>query len=883
MPASRESLPDRLFQTLLRLLPFDFRSEFGSDMEETFRQQRAETESSHRPAALLRMWWATIVDIVGMAPREHLSVIAQDSRYALRMMRKNPGYTIAAIVILGLGIGVNTSIFSMVNSILLKPLPYLQGDRLVVLHQEARRAGVENMLFSVAEINDYRNQNKTVSGLVEYHTMTFTLLGGSEPHRVRTGVVSAGFFDLFGVQPLMGRTFVPGDDRPGAQPVLVLSYEFWKQAERGDPGIVGRKYQMNDKPHTVVGVLPPIPQYPNENDVYMPTVACPFRSSARTIANRGAHMMSVFARLKPEATPDLCRADMAVIARRLKQDYPKFYPEEAGYAASASVLRDDLTRQARPMLLVLLGAAVFVLLIACANVANLILARMARREQELVIRAAVGAGSGRLLRQLLTESLILALLAGLVGLLLAAGSLRLLAQFAGQLTPRAREIGVDGRVLAFALFCAGATTIVFGSVAALFSRHDVAHGLKEGSRAGAEKSRSMLRKALITAQVAFSYVLLIGSGLMVRSFLQLDRVNPGFAPERVFAVGIDPPWSKYTTWQQSLSLSDRLLEKLQTQPGITSVAVASSFPLDPDAASLGGWESNFQIEGQDPSTAGTIPRAAMRVATPDYFRTLGIPLVSGRTFTDFDRRETLPVAVISRSLALHRWGQQEPIGKRVTFDRGDHFITIVGVVGDVKEFSLDHDAPDQIYRPMAQLTAPGTVLVRTAAGPSAMAATIRRLVREVDPEMAITNTETLEQARQDAVRSPRATARLFGLYAGLAFVIAITGIAFMLALWVRQRTRELGIRMALGASPSGIVGIVIRQGMGLVAAGLAIGFAGSLAFTDLLKALLFQVTPTDTPTYVLVSVFLAGAALLASYVPARRAAGIDPQEALRCE
>src|SRR3954454_19287386 len=453
---------DRVYAGLLRLLPFDFRAEFGSEMEEVFREQRADTGRQRGAAALFKMWGTTFADICRMAPREHLSVLVQDTRYALRMMRRNLAYTVAAVVILGLGIGVNTSIFSAVYSVLLKPLPYAQGDDLVVLRQPAAKLGSDNLFFSVSEIRDFREQSRSLSGVVEYHGMTFTLLGGSEARRVRTGVVSPAFFDFFGVKPLLGRTFVEDDDKPGAEAILVLSYEFWRKIEGGDPKIVGRVYRMNNRPHTVIGVLPPIPQYPNENDVYMPTSACPTRSSPRVIASRTFRMMSVFGRLKPGTPVEMCRRDLAGVAQHVKQDNAAAYPDTMGYTASASLLRDDLTKQARPMLFALLGAAAFVLLIACANVANLMLARMARREQELVIRTAVGAGGGRLLRQLLTESLLMAALAAAVGVAFAMLTGKLLAEVSGQFTPRAREIAIDGWVLGFAALCATATTVGFG-------------------------------------------------------------------------------------------------------------------------------------------------------------------------------------------------------------------------------------------------------------------------------------------------------------------------------------------------------------------------------------------------------------------------------------
>ena len=874
---------DRLYAALLRLLPFDFRSEFGGDMEETFRAQREDAERIRGLHALLRMWWATIVDIVAMAPREHWSVLRQDARCALRMMRKNTGYTAAAVVILALGIGANTSIFSMVNAVLLQPLPYLQGDRLIVLHQTAHKAGFEDMTFSAQEIADYRQRNHTLSGLVEYHSMSFTLYGGAEAYSVRTGVVSADFFDFFGIKPLIGRSFLPEDERPGAQPVLLLSYEFWQRNEGGNPNIVGKRYQMNDRPHIVVGVLPPIPQYPKENDVYMPTSACPFRSSQRAMEGRDYRMMSVFARLKPGVPLAHCHSDLADIALQLEREYPKYYPPRIGYGADATSLRNDLTQQARPLMLALLGAAAFVLLIACANVANLILARMAQREQELVIRTAVGAGAGRLLRQLLTESMMMAMAAAALGVAFAAGSMKLLARFAAPFTPRAREIGVDWWMLGFAILCATLTAVGFGSMSALYARRDVAGGLKEGARGRVERHRAWLRGGLIAAQVAFSYALLIGAGLMVRSFIQLDRVDTGFVAQRVVAVGFDLNWSKYHADVDRLGIYRRMMDKIAQLPGVLSAAASNSFPLDPQSIENGPSLQTFLIEGETRAQAETTPVASMRIVSPGYFRTLGIPSIGGRTFREDDNQGAERVAVISRSLARQRWGSQDPAGRRVTFNDGKTWTRIIGVVGDVKETSLAQPAPEQFYVPVAQAPSIGSLLVRTAGDSKQVAEQVRQAIHQLDPQVAITYVKTLDEARTDAEASPRTVARVFGLFAALAFLIAIAGIASMLALWVRQRTRELGIRMALGASPGEIVASLLRQGMTLVALGAAAGMAGALALTGLLKGLLFQVTTTDPETYAAVSALLLIAALAACWAPARRAARINPQKALRCE
>ncbi|HTS32295.1 MAG TPA: ABC transporter permease [Bryobacteraceae bacterium] len=881
MPKPRQPFADWLYGALLRILPFEFRLEFGSDMEETFRLQRVETGRDYGFRALLRMWSATIADIIRMAPREHASVLRADVTYALRMMRKNPGYTAGAVMILALGIGVNTSIFSAVNAVLLQPLPYVEGDDLVVLRQRGSAPG--NILFSVQEINDYRRLTRSLSGLVEHHSMAFTLFGGKEPHRVRAGVVSAGFFDLFGVKPLMGRTFVPDDDRPGAAPVLVLSYEYWKQVEGGDPKIVGKVFQMNDKPHVVIGVLPLIPQYPSENDVYMPTSACPFRSKPENIADRDFRMMSLFGRLKPGVSTNDARSDVARIAQMMAGAHPKSYA--AGFQATASALRSDLTTRARPMLLALLGAAGFVLLIACANVANLTLARMARREQELVVRRAVGAGSGRLLRQLVTESMVLALVAAGIGVVLAMGSIRLLAQFTSQLTPRAREISIDGWVLAFAIVCATATTIVSGSVAALYSRTDVKLGWNDG-RPGAERSGRFVRGALIASQVAFSYVLLIGAGLMVRSFLQLNRVDVGFVPERVLAVSFQRNWLKYQSPESRHAFADQLLEKVRHMPGVSSAAVASSYPLDPENSAIAqsmDHQTHFLEEGDTRPESERPAVRAVRVASPDYFRTLGIPVISGRGFLDSDRAGAPPVVLINQSLAHEAWRDADPLGRRISFDGGRSWSRIVGVVGDTREFGLVPEVPFQAYLAEAQFPQTASVLVRAARDSERLAGLVRRAILEVDPETAITQAETLEQARMDSVASPRTTTRMFSLFAVLALLIALAGIGSMLALWVRQRTREIGIRMAMGARPRHILARVIRQGMWLVGIGLSAGYAGAVGLTGFIQTFLFQVDPTDGATYAIVSALLSGAALVACFVPARRAARIDPQAALRCE
>jgi putative ABC transport system permease protein len=502
----------------------------------------------------------------------------------------------------------------------------------------------------------------------------------------------------------------------------------------------------------------------------------------------------------------------------------------------------------------------------------------------LVVRTALGADRSRLLRQLLTESFLLALVASGLGLLFASGSLELLVAFAARLSPRAREITIDGPVLMFSIAVAFATSIAFGSISALATRRDVAPNLREGStQATVGRSRRIVRDLLIVAQVAFSFMLLVGAGLLMRSLTKLEQVDAGFVPQRVLTMGMSLNWSKYKEVEQSRGYTRRLLEKVQNQPSVVSAAVASSFPFDPDGLTGGPWTRRFQVEGHPLPDGEAPPLVGLRAGTPDYFKTLGISLLSGRTLAETDDEKALQVAVINQSLAKHHWPGEDPVGRRVSFDKGETWIKIVGVVGDVKEFGLDKDPGDQMYRPMAQATNVGSLIVRTAGDPLSVASSMRRAIYDIDSETAITNLQTLEQARTDSMAQPKILTDLLGTFAILALVIAITGIGGILALSVSQRVHEIGIRLALGARPSHVLRMLVGQGMVLVMAGLAVGIVGALALTRLLTSLLFQVTPNDPITYTAVSLLIAVAALVACWLPSRRATEIDPLEALRCE
>lgn len=882
----RSTLPrsQRIFRALLRVLPFDFQADYGHEMEGVFHEQEREIKERGGPMDFLKLWSETIAGIFRTAPSEHWEILKQDLAYGLRMMRKNAGFTVIAVLTLGLGIGANTAIFSVVHAVLMRPLPYPEGDRLVFIRQQAQKEGIDDINFSVHEIEDYRGQNQSLSGLVEYHNMSFIFYGHGDPDRIRTAVVSANYFDLFKVQPLLGRAFLPEDDKLGAPAVLMLSYEYWKNKFGADPEIVGKTFELNDRVHTVVGVLPPVPQYPTESDVYMPTSACPFRSGKQMIENRDARMMRAFGRLKPGVTLAQARADLSTIAGRLKFEYPKSYPENMGYAAVSSPLQEELTHGARPTLLVLLAAAAFVLLIACANVANLTLARMSRRERELAVRTALGAGRSRLLRQLLTESFLMALVGGALGLILAYSSLELLTQFASRLTPRAREINIDGGVLAFTLLAALGTSIIFGTISAVFTRANLSSSLKEGS-AGAGQSKNRVRSALIVSQVAFSFMLLIGAGLMLRSLIKMLRVDPGFVPQRVLAMRTTFSFSKYAKREQLVEAIKKILDRVQAEPGVISAAISSSYPLEPETISAGpnAVSGTFKIQGRDLAPGEAPPVGSYSIISPAYFRTLGIPLREGREFAETDGGKGPLVAMVNESMKRRFWPNDEPIGKHVSFDDGASWATIIGIAGDVREFGLDRPALPEMYIPHSEVPQPSTLSVRTVSDPRTLGEAIIRAVHDVDPQIAVTHVVTLEQARTESTTSPRVTASLLGIFGGLALVIAATGIGGIMALAVSQRVREIGIRIALGAQPSKILGMILGQGLLLAALGVGIGLVGALAVTGLVKSLLFEVTPTDPATFVGVAAVLVAAAIMASYLPARRAAAIDPIEALRTE
>jgi putative ABC transport system permease protein len=814
-----------------------------------------------------------------------LDALAQDLRFGARGLRRSPGYAATVVATLALGIGANTAVFSVVRGVLLRPLPYERGDQIVAIRQPAPLANITDLGFSIPELQDLREQSSSFDGVVEYHSMPFTLLGGPEPQRVQTGVVSANFFDVLEVRPLLGRNFRKGEDAPGADPVLLLTWEFWQRAYGGDAAVVGRKFEMNDRVHTVVGVLPPLPRYPDANDVFMPASACPFRTRPQVLESRNARMVRAFGRVKQGSSLEQAKSDVDTVMARLRAEHKDAYPRTGDAKTSLTPLRAELVSGARTTFLVLLGTVALILLIACANVANLALARLMERGRELAIRQALGAGRGRILRQLLTESTILALAGGALGLLMAALARELLVGFAARFTPRASEVRLDGAVLAFTLLLSVVTGVVAGSLPGLPRGRSLLRFLAgDGTRSTSDSRALRLRSSLVVWQFALSFVLVIGAALMLRSFKKLSEVDGGFQVDNVLTLAVNLNWSKYQTPERApdreriVQFYETLHDRVLALPGVVAAANAWTFPLN---SGFSGSNQTFQIEGGD-LDAGALPRARQVGATGDYFKAIGVPLLRGRPFTPDDRGRGRGVVIVSQGLAQRHFGSQDPIGKRLSNDRGRSWREIVGVVGDVRQSALDREPEDMLYMPFYEFPGYGsTFFVRTASNPQQLAEELRRAIHGMDSQAAVSSLQTLAQIRSDALASPRLTTVLLGLFACVAIAISAAGIGGVIAYSVSQRRQEFGIRLALGAKPSSVLGLVLRQGVLTLALGLGLGLLGALLLSRGISGLLFGVAPTDPLSFLAAALLLLTVGVLSCVVPARRAAGVDPIRALR--
>ncbi len=807
-----------------------------------------------------------------------LENLHQDVAYGFRGLRRNPGFCAVVILTLALGIGAITAIFSVVHGVLWRDLPYAAPDRLLMINQAATKVGQPTLGFSVPDFTDFRERNRSFQALAEYHSMWFILLGRKEPERVQTGVVSDNFFQLLGVSPILGRTFLPGEDKLGSEAVLVLSHEFWQRSFGGDPNVVGQVFEMNNRPHTVVGVIPPIPAFPNADHVYMPASACPFRAAERTLTNRNGRIISnVFARLKAGVTPEQAATDVQRVGVELCGAFPQNYPVNGGYTVETQSVVRAFTGGARAPLLVLLATAGFVLLIACANVANLTVARMLEREREIAVRTALGAGRNRIFRQLLTESLLLAVMGGGAGLALAAVGLKILVRYASPFLPRASEIAINVPVLLFTLAVSVLTGLIFGSRAPVPADASLANTLKDGAR-GTAGGRSRFRAFLVVAQVAISVPLLAGAGLALRSLMNLQRVDPGLDTNRVLVASLNLNWSRYDNFEKRFGFWDRAMNEATAMPSVHSVALSGVQPLN----GLVNLATPFRLEQQPLDPNAPSPRTTVLVSSERYFETVGQPLLRGRAFLPSDTREAPRVAIINQSMASRYWPTQDPVGNRITFDNGTTWATIVGVVANARQ-QLNTAPVDELHTPLRASGGliSGTLLVRTNGAPVALTSELREAIRRVDPQQPVTRIEPLEQIRLDALAPPRLTATLLGLFALVALAITAAGIGGLLAFSVGQRTQEIGVRMALGASRGDVVWMILRQGLSMVGLGLALGIAGAFALTRLMTTLLYDVPATDPLTFAAVIGTLVVVASIASIAPARRATGISPMTALR--
>jgi putative ABC transport system permease protein len=813
--------------------------------------------------------------------------LRHDVRFGLRALRRSPGFTCAAVGVLALAIGANTAIFSVVRGVLLAPLPFRAGEELMLLRQSAPAAQVTDAGVSIPELAAYRERLEAVRDLVEYHGMSFTLLRRGKPDRVDTGVVSANFFDILGVRPQLGRGFVAGDEAHGAEAVLLLSHGYWREKFGGDPGVVGQVVEMNDRPHTVVGVLPDFPQYPRANDVYMPTSACPFRDQAgQTLAggSRTFAALTVFGRLRTGATVAQADSEVAGIARTFAADHPQDYRLAPDFTGRVEPLEETLVRDAKPLLAALTGTTLLVLLIACANVANLSLARTVRRGRELALRSAVGASRGRLLSQLLTESVLVALAGGLLGMVLAGLSQGLLVGLVSRFTARTGDVGLDGAVFAFAFAMSLLTGLVFGVAPALAGRRSLMTSFRDGAaQSGEGVSRQRLRGALVVAQVAVSFVLLVGAVLLLRSFHRLATVELGYDSERVMSAAY---FGNFTSVNpaDALRINSQILERLRASPGVTSAAVTTAVPL----SNIQPGVVTIRLDDGRGDEGQTL-QADPNVASDGYFETLGIPLLAGRAFRLADAPGTPTVAVVNATLA-RRWGGAEAVGSRFRIEGGqpppgqDPWITVVGVVSDFQLYGPGQEVPPQFYLTYQQTGGfAGRVLARAAGDPRALAPMIEAAVHGVDADSPVEELLTVAELRQGQLATPRLTAVLLSVFAAVALLVTLSGIAGVIGTSVTQRTRELAVRMALGASRGSVLRLVLGQGVLLVGAGLALGAGGAVAFGKLLSRYLYATAPTDLGAYAAVTVALLVAALLAVLAPARRATAVEPLAAFKAE
>ncbi len=797
----------------------------------------------------------------------------QDLRYGLRMLRQKPGFTMVAVIALAIGIGANTAIFSAVNAILLRPLPYDAPDRLVYIWDSNPSIGFPRFSSSALNFSDWRRQSKSFEYLCALLSWNLNMTGRGEPERLQGARASADIFPMLGVKPLLGRTFLPEEDQAGKNRVVLLSEVLWQRRFGADRNVIGQAITLNGESYTIIGIIPPEFRVPNQSELWIPAALDELQ------LRRGNHLLGVMARLKPDVTIEQAQTEMSGIARNLELQYPD---TNKGWGVrivplSEAVIGDTI----KPALWVLLAAVGFLLLIASANVANLLLARAATRQREIAIRTALGASRWRVFRQLLTESILLALVGGVLGLLIGVWGIDLLTSLNPDRIPRVEEIGIDRQVLGFTLLVSVLTGIIFGLAPALQgSKPDLNESLKEGGKGTVTSRRgNRMRSLLVVSEIALSLVLLVGAGLMVRSFARLQQVRLGFNPENLLTMAISLPQAKYSEANQREAFYRSLLERVATLPGVQSTAVIDPLPLAGDTV----WE--FFIEGRPLGPSNQGYNTNFRRCSPDYFRTMGMTLLKGRHFTEQDTPQSEQVAIINETMARQFFSNEDPLGKRISFSGLEGpWHTIVGVVVDVRHAALNAEVGLELYRPFAQSPNMTTSLVvRSALDANSIAGAIRKEVQNLDPDQPVYSVRPMEQIIANTIAPQRTNTLLLGVFAVIALLMAAVGIYSVMAYTVTQRTHEIGVRMALGARRGDVLRLVVKQGLVLAVAGVGIGLTASFTLTRMMKSLLFGVSAGDPVTFGLIALLLIFVALLACIVPARRAAKVDPIVALRYE